>query len=353
MKIYFAPMQGVTGWPLRMTHLRHYAGVDRYYMPFIGVHQTRTMKNAEKRDVSPGHNDLRRMVPQLLPGKAEDTLAYLKMIRDAGYGEVSLNFGCPARTVTSKAKGAGILEDPSRLDALLEKVFKGLEKMPAGMAGGLEEKGRGDGLFRVSVKTRIGMQDTDCAAELIRIYNRYPISEVQVHARLGKDGYTGRPDMETFRRFYEEIRHPVCYNGDVRCAEDVQRLTAEFPGLSGVMIGRGLIADPMLAEKIVPAEEIPLAEGAGKKQETSQQPAGEEELKRLIRFHDDLCSAWYADYGAVYPTLCRMMEIWDYLGDSFPGSARKVKKIRKTRSLEAYRTLAGEIFAMEYCPRHN
>ena len=48
MKIYSAPMQGVTGWPFRMTHLKHYGGVDRYYMPFISVHQTRAMKGGEK-----------------------------------------------------------------------------------------------------------------------------------------------------------------------------------------------------------------------------------------------------------------------------------------------------------------
>ena len=35
------------------------------------------------------------------------------------------------------------------------------------------------------------MNDTDQISELIRIYNRYPIAEVQVHARLGKDAYNG------------------------------------------------------------------------------------------------------------------------------------------------------------------
>ena len=335
MRIYFAPMQGVTGWPYRLTHLKHYDGIDRYYMPFISVHQSRSMKGGEKRDLQPDHNVSGRMVPQLLPGSAEDSLAYMDQILDAGYDEVSLNFGCPARTVTTKGKGAGILETPDKLDEYLEHLFTGMTGRLAGL--------------KVSVKTRIGMNDCSAASELIRIYNRYPIAEVQVHARLGKDAYDGVTDKETFRMFYEEIRHPVCYNGDIRSLEDFQNLKEEFPDLAAVMIGRGLVADPMLAEKIQAdmvsenKQEDMISENAGADRQ-------QEEKKRLIRFHDDVCNAWHECYGQEHPAICRMLEIWDYLGASFPGCERKVRKIRKARNLQTYRQLAGEVLMQEYHP---
>ena len=335
MRIYFAPMQGVTGWPYRLTHLKHYDGIDRYYMPFISVHQSRSMKGGEKRDLQPDHNVSGRMVPQLLPGGAEDSLAYMEQILDAGYDEVSLNFGCPARTVTTKGKGAGILETPDKLDEYLEHLFTGMTGRLAGL--------------KVSVKTRIGMNDCSAASELIRIYNRYPIAEVQVHARLGKDAYDGVTDKETFRMFYEEIRHPVCYNGDIRSLEDFQNLKEEFPDLAAVMIGRGLVADPMLAEKIQAdmvsenKQEDMISENAGADRQ-------QEEKKRLIRFHDDVCNAWHECYGQEHPAICRMLEIWDYLGASFPGCERKVRKIRKARNLQTYRLLAGEVLTQEYHP---
>ena len=69
---------------------------------------------------------------------------------------------------------------------------------------------------------------------------------------------------------------------------------------------------------------------------------------RLIRFHDDLCNAWYECYGQEHPAICRMLEIWDYLGASFPGNERKVRKIRKARNLQTYRQLAGEVLARDY-----
>lgn len=346
MRIYFAPMQGVTGWPYRLTHLKHYDGIDRYYMPFISVHQSRSMKGGEKRDLQPDHNVSGRMVPQLLPGSAEDSLAYMEQILDAGYDEVSLNFGCPARTVTTKGKGAGILETPDKLDEYLEHLFTGMIGRLAGL--------------KVSVKTRIGMNDCSAASELIRIYNRYPIAEVQVHARLGKDAYDGVTDKETFRMFYEEIRHPVCYNGDIRSLEDFQNLKEEFPDLAAVMIGRGLVADPMLAEKIQQEMQQRDAEQGDVKpddaplgcvqHENTKADRQQEEKKRLIRFHDDVCNAWYECYGQEHPAICRMLEIWDYLGASFPGCERKVRKIRKARNLQTYRQLAGEVLMQEYHP---
>ncbi|MBR1899900.1 MAG: tRNA-dihydrouridine synthase family protein [Lachnospiraceae bacterium] len=369
MRIYFAPMQGVTGWPFRMTHLKHYGGVDRYYMPFISVHQTRAMKGGEKRDMDPSHNEMDRMVPQLLPAGAEDTLFYMDMIRAAGYDEVSLNLGCPARTVVTKGKGSGMLADTGKLDGFLEHLFTGMTS--AGNREIRPGESAASGL-RVTVKTRIGMNDTDQISELIRIYNRYPIAEVQVHARLGKDAYNGTPDREAFRRFYEEIRHPVCYNGDIRSMEDFRKLHEDFPDLSAVMIGRGLVADPMLAEKIQaelqpdhkqPDQEQPDHEQPDHNQPDHEQPGNLQpglhqgqtqpktsEHSRLIRFHDDLCNAWYECYGQEHPAICRMLEIWDYLGASFPGNERMVRKIRKARDLRTYRQLAAEVLARDYHP---
>ena len=85
-------------------------------------------------------------------------------------------------------------------------------------------------------------------------------------------------------------------------------------------------------------------------EDSEKEPATRSEKDRLIRFHDDLCDAWYADYGNEYPAICRMMEIWDYLEKSFPGSGRLVRKIRKARKMDVYRDLARQILAMDYCP---
>ena len=58
--------------------------------------------------------------------------------------------------------------------------------------------------------------------------------------------YKGEVNMEGFTAFYEACRHPVIYNGDILTIEDIRCITEKFPKLTGVMIGRGLLANPAL-----------------------------------------------------------------------------------------------------------
>ena len=53
--------------------------------------------------------------------------------------------------------------------------------------------------------------------------------------------------MEGFEAFYKECAHPLFYNGDLHTAEDIRSITTRFPRLAGIVIGRGLLANPALA----------------------------------------------------------------------------------------------------------
>lgn len=52
-------------------------------------------------------------------------------------------------------------------------------------------------------------------ADILQIYNRYPISEVIIHPRLQKDFYNNQPNLDVFAEALKECVHPVCYNGDI------------------------------------------------------------------------------------------------------------------------------------------
>ena len=53
MKIYFAPMEGVTDGILRQTHHRIFGGVDVYCLPFHKLTQSLSLLTREIRDISP------------------------------------------------------------------------------------------------------------------------------------------------------------------------------------------------------------------------------------------------------------------------------------------------------------
>lgn len=386
MLIYFAPMEGITVYPYRMTHAALYGGIDRYFLPFVETHQTLKMKTKEKKDLAPEHNPGGKSVPQLLGNRPGPALAYLHMLSEMGYSEFNFNLGCPSGTVTAKKKGAGFLDNPDAMDEFFEQVFEGLEREglcpeePVSVhehgAGVTEKDVPGGGNhavshpIHISVKTRIGMHSDALIDRLIKVYNRYPFSEIIVHPRLGKDLYKGPVRMDAFDRFYHELKRPVSYNGDITAALDARRIIEIYPGLHAIMIGRGLLKDPALAEKI--ARELPAAgesaelsnasghgaepstvscraaEGNGQPAKGPQSPVSYGEVPplkdpRLPHFLDRLQEAWMEDLGDRTATLCRMKELWSYLGQDYEGDRRLVKKIMKCKTLESYQDIRRTI----------
>ena len=98
---------------------------------------------------------------------------------------------------------------------------------------------------KISVKTPLsGCSLRDEFAAILDIYNRYPLSEVIIHARVQKDFYTGKPDGDAFRQALAVCRHPVCYNGDLFTVADYQQFCQAFPDVQRVMLGRGWITNP-------------------------------------------------------------------------------------------------------------
>ena len=111
-----------------------------------------------------------------------------------------------------------------------------------------------NGEFFVSVKTRIGKNEVEEWPELMQIYNRYPIHELTVHPRIQKEFYKGTPHLDVFADILKESRNPVVYNGDLFTVEKVKEFREKFPTVGTVMIGRGLIRNPALAEMILQEE---------------------------------------------------------------------------------------------------
>ncbi len=301
MEIYFAPLEGITGYIYRNAHHDAFAGVDKYFTPFLSPNQNRALGPKEVRDVLPENNKGMHLVPQILTNRAELFLQAAEELKEKyGYQEVNLNLGCPSRTVAAKGKGAGFLADPESLHVFLGQVFEKIE-------------------IKVSVKTRIGVEKPEEFLHLIDIFNQYPLHELIIHPRVQKDYYDNIPNWDIFAKAVERSRNPLCYNGDIFTVQDFKRFQREFPDVERIMLGRGLLMDPMLAEGLkADADVCRLDRG------------------RMKAFHDRL----YADYKEVMSgeknVLFKMKEFWVYAGCSFPGEEKLLKKIRKASGLADY-----------------
>ena len=328
--IYFAPLEGITGFAFRNTHYAAFASVEKYYTPFTAPNYTHHWKTRDREDVDPAHNKDIPLIPQILTNRADDFLWAVGELVEMGYREINLNLGCPMPTVVKKHRGSGQLEDLDALDLFLEQICTGMEKYglsdeKGNSRTGNDEKTCSEGKLRFSIKTRIGLRTAENAAELRKIYNRYPLCELIVHPRTQTDLYKGTPDLETFEMILEDSAHPVVYNGDIFTAGDYTELITRFPECPAVMIGRGLIANPALAREI--------RGGA---------PLEKEELRR---YHDSLYTALRQTLPGAAPLIGKMKELWFYMGRNFADSDRFLKEIRKARDLVRYEAAVRTLFA--------
>lgn len=328
--IYFAPLEGITGFAFRNTHYAAFASVEKYYTPFTAPNYTHHWKTRDREDVDPAHNKDIPLIPQILTNRADDFLWAAGELVEMGYREINLNLGCPMPTVVKKHRGSGQLEDLDALDLFLEQICTGMEKYglsdeKGNSRTGNDEKTCSEGKLRFSIKTRIGLRTAENAAELRKIYNRYPLCELIVHPRTQTDLYKGTPDLETFEMILQESAHPVVYNGDIFTAGDYTELITRFPECPAVMIGRGLIANPALAREI--------RGGA---------PLEKEELRR---YHDSLYTALRQTLPGAAPLIGKMKELWFYMGRNFADSDRFLKEIRKARDLVRYEAAVRTLFA--------
>lgn len=308
MQYYFAPLEGITGYVYRTTHHAFFPGVDRYYIPFAAPNYTKHFKNKEKQDMDPANNAGLHAVPQILSNKADETLWAIEEMADRGYEEINLNLGCPMPTVAKKKKGSGLLKYTDELDAYLSGVFEGLSRRDASRPN-----------VKISIKTRLGTDTTEEAEGLVRIYNRYPLSELIVHPRSQKDLYRGKADREAFLLVLRESINPVVYNGDLQTSQDVEEISkicaGEGRNLNSVMIGRGLLADPSLVR-----------ECRGGARVTAQE---------LGAFHDELYKRFQETLPGDSVVLSHMKELWFYMGNLFPEGGKCLKEIRRaTRRAE-------------------
>ena len=309
MKYYMAPMEGITGFAYRSAHAACYGPMDKYFTPFVVPTVERSLKTRERKEINPENNKGIPVVPQILTNRAELFVDLAKELEQMGYTEGNLNLGCPSGTVTTKGRGAGFLGRPLELEHFLEEIFDGCP-------------------IRISVKSRIGVEDVGEFERILMMYNQYPMTELILHPRLLKEKYQGLPHMDIFRMAVNLCSNPLIYNGNIFTVEDLVKLKEDYPAerypwLEGVMLGRGLIANPGLFLECQGQESTA---GMAKK------------------FHDAFYYRKKEEIQDPKSLLYHMKEFWFYMIHSFEDSQKDAKKLRKITKCSEYEAWTEQMF---------
>lgn len=302
MKFYFAPLEGITGHVFRNVYHECFGeGIDKYFTPFLAPGSNKLIRTKEYNDILPEHNEGMYTVPQILCNDAEVFIKTINVMEHYGYSEFNLNLGCPSGTVVSKYRGSGFLAKPEALDEFLYEVYNAFSQTD----------------IKISLKTRIGKDSPDEFENLLNIYNKYPVHELIIHPRIRNDFYKNTPNLEVFAAALQNSRNPVCYNGDIFKKDDYERITNRFPSEQSVMIGRGIIANPGLVQKILYDRGI---------------------TKDQIRTFN---YRMLEEYGKVLSgdkfILYKMKEIWVYMIHMFTNGEKYSKKMKKSERITDFK----------------
>jgi tRNA-dihydrouridine synthase C len=101
----------------------------------------------------------------------------------------------------------------------------------------------------ISAKMRLGYDDVHLARECAQAAQDGGACELVVHARTKAEGYRPPAHWEQIPAIREALRIPVIANGEIWNVHDAQRCR-EISGCGGLMLGRGIVADPGLALSI-------------------------------------------------------------------------------------------------------
>ena len=299
--LHFAPLQGYTDDVYRRLHHQLVGGADFYYTPFVSLEHGAPRSTAP-RDIAPEHNENVPVVPQIIAANLAEFRTLTQLIVEKGYQRIDLNMGCPFPLQAKHGRGCGLLAKTDDITAM----FAEMKQHPE---------------VQFSIKLRLGWDDSTVAQRLLPLINEVPIMQVTLHPRIGTQGY----NMDAFSDFAAECTKPLVYNGDLTSPEDVLQMQERFPQLTGIMVGRGLLARPSLGAELRDQCEW----------------VRHERIALLHRLHDAL----HAHYARVIPGEAQLHQklrtFWDYLE---PEIGRKpFKAVQKAGNLRNYLRAVAEV----------
>ncbi len=307
-----SPLQGFTDFKFRNAFNHYFGGIDTFYAPYIRLDGKLLIKSSYQRDLQPENNNTLEVIPQVMTNDVDEFLFVVKYVEGLGYQELNWNLGCPYPMVTKRGMGSGLISDAEKINSILDRVHSETDII-------------------VSMKMRMGYENSEEILEVLPMLDTYPLKNIAIHARIGKQLYKGGVDLEAFQRCLDQSNHKIYYNGDITSVAGFREMQERFPMIDHWMIGRGLIADPFLPQMI--------------KNNSTVYPNNR--LDIFSEFHDTIFTAYDLALSGPTPIRMKMLGFWEYFSQSFSNPQKVYKKIKKAKDVAAYKAAVKEILHME------
>jgi len=298
-----APMQGLTNRVLRRWFIDHVAP-DLVFTEFMRV-QTRSRKRVTKSDLAEvnSHGGETPLVVQMIGHGEEPLCEAAEGLQLAGAQHLNLNLGCPYGRMQSGATGGELLREPLKLAALLQKLRARIK-------------------VDFSIKCRAGYDNPRQIFDLLPVFADCGVDWLILHPRTVEQRYAGSAEHDLTAEVAAICPMPLIANGDINDVATGLKIL-EIPGVDGLMLGRGALADPFLFARLREGER--------------ELPTAAERSAQLRRYVGDLLPGYLEQFCGERQALMKLKDLLNFIPDA--SHQRLLGKMKRAQSLEKFKAL--------------
>jgi len=223
MKIYTAPMAGITDYSFRKI-------LEKFEPDFLFTEMVNA--NLLNREDDTTINELlkcdnkEKTGTQIFGGDKNELVSGILKLKNFGFRKININMGCPQPKIVKNGAGSALLENYE----LVEQVLLETQNIDA----------------KISTKIRVGYKDFDNPEIFLNLANKHNLDFICVHGRTQKQMYSGTANWEIVEKLSKMPRNINFFgNGDLFEPSEIKRKIASC-NLDGIILSRGIIGNPWL-----------------------------------------------------------------------------------------------------------
>ena len=230
MKIYIAPMAGITDYSFRK--ILEKFSPDFLFTEMVNSHLLATHDKTTETELLK-YDSLKNTGTQVFGSDEEEIVYSFQKLEEMGFKKINLNMGCPQPKIIKNGAGSALLLNRAFIDNLICKLKKHLSSDT-----------------EISIKIRTGYKNFSEPEFYLNLANKYNLDFICVHGRTQEQIYGGTADWDIIRKLGTLPRNvDFIGNGDLFEPHDiVQKINNS--NLDGIMLARGIIGNPWLISQI-------------------------------------------------------------------------------------------------------
>ena len=230
MKIYIAPMAGITDYSFRK--ILEKFSPDFLFTEMVNSHLIATHYKTTEKEILK-YDSLKNTGTQVFGSDEEEIVYSFQKLEEMGFKKINLNMGCPQPKIIKNGAGSALLLNRAFIDNLICKLKKHLSSDT-----------------EISIKIRTGYKNFSEPEFYLNLANKYNLDFICVHGRTQEQIYSGTADWDIIRKLGTFPRNvDFIGNGNLFEPHDIiQKINNS--NLDGIMLARGIIGNPWLISQI-------------------------------------------------------------------------------------------------------